>query len=1649
MTMVAKPAASARQLHELSHAQRGVWLDARLIGDPAAYQIGAVATITGEVDLGIARQAVRVIMGQHDALRLRVDRAEPRQWLEAGAPPPFRSLDLSGHDDPAEAFEQELAVIHAEGFALGEEPLFKVVLAKLADDDWRMIVLCHHLLADGVSILLSQRHWLMAYNALAGEAEEDEDGEGEREAAPRSSYLPIVRDDAAYEASPRYAQDMAHWRSRLKPLPPLLFADRPAASVTGTIAISDTVEPIILDAATLARLELAARGSNTTTHRALLAVLGITLARRYGRDDLAIGMALHRRDYNSRNTIGMLAGMIAVRMRIGTDTGIGACVARIAAELDADMRHQRTPIDALGRALAADGAFGGAAPRGLFDVAVTMMPAIRDALPALAGASVSSQPLRGRETTPLALYINETVDPAGMSVAFRFDGSVLTGEEVTRIRDLFRVALDAFMETPARRVSTIDRMTAGETDLIARWSRGTAMPIPDGTLPDLFEAMAARHADTPAVIGAAGTLSYAELDAAADRVAARLLQSGASAGSVVGVAVPRSVASVPLLLGILKTGCVYLPLDPAYPDERLGGMIEDSGARLVLTLPEIAERLPGDVATLMLESGWRLSGETVARVARPALKPADRAYIIYTSGSTGRPKGVPVSHRALVNLAVARHEHDPIGPGDRVLAAISIGFDVSLGQLLTPLLSGATIVVAEDIRGISGSAFWSFMEGHGITHVNSVPSFFESVLSDAPQRTSLKQIMLGGEPLSGTLAASLRDRLGGVRVVNMYGPTEACIDTTAFVFPATGMDAQPVLPIGKPMPNYTTHILDEALQPVPVGGEGELLIGGPSLAEGYLGLPEQTAERFIEHPMLGRLYRSGDRAVWREDGAIAFRGRVDGQVKIRGFRVELGEIEIALAAYPALARVAVVARAAGAGDLRLLAYAVPRADQEAPTEEELRAFLARTLPSHMIPSAITYLPDLPLTANGKLAEKALPDPFKASVTTAGAAPTTSTETFLASCFAMLLGVEGVTVDSHFFELGGHSLMATQLASRLSSELSVELPLRDLFEYPRLGELASKIDALLLGAPAGALVKAADSIATDQRPASIPLSYEQERLWFLHQLDPQSAAYNIPVVLRLDGVLDIDALREAFARLVARHEVLRTRFVDVDGETRQQVLPSDDLSFVVDDLSASAPDAIWTRAREEALRPFDLASEPLIRIRVLRLGETTHMVLVTMHHIVSDGWSVGILQQELAGHYVAAKGGPAAPLAPLTIQYADYALWQRRHLGPEEVARQVAFWKGELSGAPELLTLPLDHARPLRRSSAGASCDVAVDAPLSAAITRFARSHNATPFIVLTAAWAALMARWSGQEEVVVGAPIANRGKAETQALIGFFVNTIALRADVSGAATFAQLVDRMRGRAMEAYSHADLPFEQVVDALNPMRAPGVNPLFQTAVAFQAAPAATMSFGGLTATAVPLPETAAKFDLTLVVNESPEGFSAGITYALDLFAPETAQRLARQFRQLLEAALSQAECPVLALPLVDAAERSALVETSRTARRGWRVRHHPGPVRTPGRADARRGGGSLRRCFAELRGAERPSQQTGTCAGRARRADGRSGRRGARPLRGARRRRTRHHEGRRGLCARRSRPSRRANCRHDGCRRTRHGAGGAGDSRPRR
>lgn len=1507
----------------LSHAQRAVWLDMRLIEDKAAYQVGCVVTFESAIDPDLARQAVRMMVGRHEALRLRIDRDEPRQRIEPAGKPPFRLIDLTEETDPEATARAHVEAAHAEGFSLGDAPLFRVDLLKLADSRWHLMLLAHHLIADGVALSIAQAHWLNAYRTLSGEG--DDDGSGTEAVMPRSTYRNVVSEDEAYAASPRHAEDLAYWTTRLSPLPSLVLDG--VVSGHGASRQADApVTPLRFGPAEHALLDQQAKALGTTIPRALLALVAIGLARRFRRDDFTLGMALHRREATTRYTIGMLAGILPLRCRIDRSATLKRAVLALAADADADLRHQRLPVDTIGRALATSGAFDDRPERNLFDVAVTIMPAMHRPAVSIGGRTVTSMPIRERERSGLGLYVDEEPGSSGFAIGFGHDPAVLSAADVAHLKAVLADVVQAFLSQPDRRLQDIDGLAPEERAAIAGWSAGRTIHVPALSLPDLFERQAAATPDALAALSDSACLDYAGLDQAANRVAARLAAAGIRHGETVGVCLERSVEGIAALIGILKAGGVYLPLDPAYPAERLAGMIADAGASAIITDAASEAVLPPDPARIRVADGWPLSGPATAAPERPGLTPGSRAYLIYTSGSTGTPKGVAVSHAALANLAFARLDHDPIGPGDRVLAAISIGFDVSLGQLLTPLLFGAAVVVAGDIRGIAATRFWNFLTRHGVTHVNSVPSLFEAMLPDAPEETALKQLMLGGEPLSAALAARLSDRLG-IPVWNMYGPTETCIDATAWRFPDAGpardaMVGRP-LPIGRPLPNYTAHVLDGALQPVGLGIEGELFLGGAGLAEGYLGRPDLTAERFIDHPALGRLYRTGDRAIWNSDGTLGFLGRNDAQVKIRGFRIELGEIEAVLRRQPSVAQAAVIARGTGGGDPRLLAYVVPAPGTD-PDVDALKSALLASLPAHMVPAAVMRLDALPLTANGKLDLKALPDPTLASE--AGQPPSTATEIAIAGLFAGLLGAAEITTASHFFALGGHSLMATQLASKLRETLHVDLSLRMLFETPRLGDLAARIDALL-GVPAAA---ATGVIGATPRPATLPLSFEQERLWFLDRLEPMSAAYNIPVVLRLDGALNRTALADAFDTIVARHESLRTGFAEQDGMPVQVIHAGRRMVLAVEEgLDAGL---IHAAIEAEALRPFDLERDGLIRARLLAAGPESHLLVVVTHHIVSDGLSAGILMRELSAAYQAAVAGTTADLAPLPVQYADYALWQRRSLTDAVVDEEAAHWRGVLSGAPDALALPLDRPRPAVRRSAGASLPLHLPAETAAAVNAFARAAGTTPFIVLSAAWSVLLARWSGQDDIVFGAPAANRDHPELEGMVGFLVNTLVLRAELGGDAGFRTVTDRLTARAGEAFAHAALPFEKLVDALNPPRQPGLHPIFQTMVALQPALPASFPFGGLTAHAVPLPEAAAKFDMTLVLTEAEAGYAGAITYATDIFDRATIARLASHYTTLLTQALKAPDMPFRRLPMVSPTEHTALLSLGTGAHR---------------------------------------------------------------------------------------------------------------------
>ena len=1098
----------------------------------------------------------------------------------------------------------------------------------------------------------------------------------------------------------------------------------------------------------------------------------------------------------------------------------------------------------------------------------------------LAHVASPEVPCPTREASPISLHIDEAPDHT-LHLQVAVNAAFLDPAEAPTLLSLLEAAVEAFVSAPETRLECLATLTTAERSQLEAWNQ-TAAQLPKGTLEALFAAQAAATPDHVAIVSPEGErMTYADLESRSTALARQLAGSGVKPGETVGVQMPRSPETIVALLAILKAGAVYLPLDPAYPADRLAFMVKDAKAIQVLTsiAIEAAETSLPDPASLA--------------------DPARRAYIIYTSGTTGQPKGVAVPHSAAVNLAFGRRiAHDPIGPGDRILAAISVGFDVSIGQLLLPLLSGATIVIAPELRTLAATDLWSLLMRQQVTHINSVPSFLDSILDAAPAPSTLvlKRLMLGGEALTGRLIERLQHALPAVEVVNMYGPTETCIDATFHI--ATPADTvKATLPIGRPLPNYQGYVLNAQMELCGIGVTGELFLGGDGLAEGYLNLPELTASRFLPNPFHPdtRLYRTGDRARWSASGEIEFLGRMDQQVKIRGFRVEPAEVAAVLQQHPSVAQ-AVVLPAPGPSGLRLLAYIVPSATLDI---ADLRAHAASQLPHYMVPSAFVTLRALPLTQNGKLDVKALPRPEMGA--TAFVDPRTPTETAVAAAFAEVLGLDRCGATSHFFELGGHSLLAATLTSRLRA-LGVKLALRAVFDAPTVEGLARRIDLHLHD------TSAAERIVAQPRPDASPLSLVQERLWFLDRLEGDGT-YNMPVAVEMRGRLDLSSMESALCRIVERHEILRTGLVLRDGKPTQVIVPHPK-NFItrVDVSDMPDPDAAVRAALARlAATQLDLAACEPLAVQLFTLAPDRHVMGAVVHHAAFDGWSANLFLVELQRLYTAFLEGQTDPLPPLALQYADFALWQRsRDYSPGR-----AFWLEALAGAPAFSQLPptLPANGDSKRLAAGVRFDL--DAVRYGALTRLARQHNASLFFVLHAALALHLARAAGQDDIVIGTVVANRERSEVEPLIGCFVNTLPLRTRILPGDTFSTLLERVKNSDLAAFAHPDYPFDEIVKLVSSSmntRSSNSTPLFQVLLVLQNTPTAALTLPGLTLELLPVSPLTAQFDLAFDFSVVDGTLSGSLQYAANRYDRLAIEGFAKGLVELLDSVATDSDQP---------------------------------------------------------------------------------------------------------------------------------------------
>ncbi len=1497
----------------LSFAQQRLWVEARLDPRSPAYNMPAALRMRGPLSPGALRASLDELARRHETLRTTFAERDgvPVQVIHPAAPVALPVVDLGGL--PAGAREREaqrLADADAlRPFDLARGPLLRVTVLRLAESDHVVGFTLHHIAGDGWSIDVLVRELSTLYDAF------------ERREPPPLPDLPVQYADYAVWQRERFTGErlqpqLDFWREQLGGAPPLLEipTDRPRGS--GRDARAGRV-PLALPAGLPAELRALSRREGTTLFMTLLAAWQALLGRWSGQDDVVVGAPVAGRSRREvEGLIGCFVNMLALRTDLGGDPDWRELLARARDTTLGGYAHQEVPFERLvdevatGRSLAYSP---------LFQVTLTIDRSA--AHHGLALGSLGIEPFGGGAGIArfdLELVFRDGGEALAGSLAYR--AALFEEATAARLAGHLAVLLEAMAAEPARRLREVPLLRGSERRQVLETWNAVAADYPPGCVHELVSAQAARTPGAAAVVFAGRPLSYAGLERRANRLANHLRRLGVGPEARVGVCLERTPELVVALLAVLKAGGAYVPLDPAYPRERLGHMREDAGVSLVVTSGALADVLPGGARALVLDAVRAAVEAESDEPPETGVLPENLSHVIFTSGSTGRPKGVMIRHSSVVVLL--HWLRGTVSDEERgaVLFSTSVSFDVSVAEVFGTLAWGGRLVMVENALELAGL-------DEPVVHASMVPTAAAELLRMGGIPASVRTLNLGGEPLPNDLAQALY-ALGTVhRVGNLYGPTE---DTTYSTYSPVRRGGERVT-LGRPVANTQALVLDAELQPVPVGVPGELYLAGDGLSRGYAGRPELTAERFLPNPFGApgsRMYRVMDRVRWRADGELEYFGRTDFQVKVRGFRIELGEIETALRSHPALREAVALVREDEPGERRIVAYVVP-ADGAAPDAAELRAHLRERVPEYMLPAAYVVLESLPQTPNGKTDRRALPAPAAAGAGhEAPAAPRTPTEELLAGIFAEVLGAERVGVRDDFFELGGHSLLATRAASRARAAFGVDVPLRAIFEAPTAAELAEAVDGLLR---AGAGMAAPPIVPVPRDPLRpLPLSFAQQRLWFIDRLQPGSAAYNIPAALRIRSALDVGALRRAFTELVRRHEALRTVLAGAGGGAVQAVLPPAPVPLPVLDFAGLAPEArraeALRRAGEEGRRPFDLSRGPLLRVLLARLGEEEWLLCFTMHHVVSDGWSIGVLVRELATLYAACSRGEESPLPELRVQYADYAVWQREWLRGEALETQLRFWREQLRGAPPLLELPTDHPRRGGPGAAEAGVRFTLSAGATRALRGLGRRESATLFMTLLAGWQTLLGRYAGQDDVVVGTPIANRSRAELEGLIGFFVNTLVLRADLSGGPTFRELLGRLRETALGAFAHQDLPFERLVEELAPERSLAHNPLFQVMFVLQNLGVGATALGELDTEAPGGGAAGAQFDLGVTLFEDGEGLRGRIDYRVDLFDGSTAERMAEHYRLLLESAVADPDRRASELRLMSAAEeRRLLVE----------------------------------------------------------------------------------------------------------------------------
>ncbi|WP_157574284.1 non-ribosomal peptide synthetase, partial [Nocardia jejuensis] len=1532
----------------LSLAQQRMWFLNRFDTASAVNNIPVAIRLSGELDVAALQVAVIDVIDRHESLRTvfpETVHGPVQQVLDAAqivpdlTPVPVTQANLLDH----------LIELASMAFDVTDEVPLHAALFEISESEYVLGMVVHHISADGWSMGPLARDVMVAYAARTSWE------------APAWAELPVqYADYALWQREVLGAEDdpasliskqIGYWAETLADLPDelVLPSDRPRPPVA---TYRGGTYPFAISAETQQRLVELGRRHNASLFMVLHSALAVLLARLSGTADIAIGTPVHGRGEAALDDlIGMFVNTLVLRSEVEADTSFAELLAK-ARESDLHaFAHADVPFERLVEVL---NPARSQSRHPLFQVMLTFQNT-RQASLELPGLSVNGIDYdAGLAKFDLQLTLQEIQDAhgehAGMSAEFSYALDLFDEPTVAAFAQRLDLILAAVVADPEQAIGDIDLLVGDErSQVLTGWNAtefelAKVLPeLPQGvapTLVSLFEAQALSSPDAPAISFEGTTLSYAEFGGRVNRLARKLLSQGVGAETHVALAIRRSIDLVVAMYAVLEAGGAYVPLDPDQPGERIDYVLDTARPVAILTTGR-DDFVTGRNVPLLEVDDIRLDELSDAPITDAerggAISPAHTAYVIFTSGSTGRPKGVAVEHGAIVNrLLWMQHEY-PIGSQDAVLQKTPATFDVSVWEFFWPLQTGARLVVAKPDGHRDPVYLAQVIAEEGITTAHFVPSMLSVFVTtglgewDATEGPAprLRQVFASGEALPAPTAQKLRE-LTGARLHNLYGPTEAAVDVT--YHEVTDSDST-FVPIGRPVWNTRTYVLDARLNAVAPGVAGELYLAGDQLARGYLGRPDLSADRFVANPFGApgsRMYRTGDLVTWTAAGELNYLGRTDFQVKLRGLRIELGEIEAALLAERSIAQSVVVVRAdAHAGD-QLVGYVVREPDAVVDVES-VKAALGRSLPAYMVPAAIVVLDAFPVNASGKLDRKALPAPvFEAKRFRAASTPI---EEITAQIFADLLGVPRVGVDDDFFELGGNSLVATQVVARLSAALNAEIGVRVLFEAPTVAALAARVES-----HAGTGVRQALTVRT--RPEHPPLSLAQQRMWFLNRFDTESAANNIPAAVRLTGALDLASLRGAVADVVARHESLRTVYPSHEGVAFQKVLPTSRAVPPLDVVEVTDAE-LYAAVYDFAGRGFDVTAEPPVRLRAFRLAADEHVLVLVTHHIAGDGFSMNPLLRDLMTAYVARSSGESPSWRDLPVQYADFALWQRETLGSEDdprslITEQLDYWRATLASLPDELRLST-RPRPAVASYEAGTHRFEVSGELITGLNRVAQQHGTTLFMVVHSAFAALLARLSGTDDIAVGIPVAGRGEQALDDLVGMFVNTLVLRSPVDTGASFADLLKKVRERDLQAFAHADVPFERLVDVLNPARSQSRHPLFQVMLSFQNLGRTALELPGLSVAELGIDQQSAKFDLQLTLSEvfdasaaadaESAAMDAELVFATDLFGPEFAEVFAQRFVRMLTAVVADPSVTVGDIELLADAERSRVL-------RGW-------------------------------------------------------------------------------------------------------------------